>query len=233
MTKVLRPARERGHADHGWLKSAHSFSFADYYDPAHMGFRSLRVINDDWIAPSTGFGLHGHRDMEIVTYILHGAVRHQDSSGGQGVLGRGEVQSMTAGSGIRHSEYNASDSETLHLLQIWLQPNARDLPPAYQQRLFADTAKRNTLRLIAAPEGKDGALPIHQDAWVYASLLDADGTVTHHVAPGRGAWIQMAEGTITVGDVILTTGDGLAIEDEAQITITAGAPSEFLLFDLA
>ena len=233
MTITVRPSEARGHAEHGWLDSYHSFSFADYYDPQHMGFRALRVINEDVIQPDTGFGTHGHRDMEIVTYIVDGVLEHQDSTGQRAQIRRGEVQRMSAGTGIRHSEFNASPQHLVKLLQIWLLPDTEGLPPGYEQKLFDDAGKRNRLRLLAAPGGGDGALSIHQDARVYASLLDGGASVELPLQAGRGAWLQMVEGEVAVNGVHLKAGDGAAIEGVAALAITAAMPSEFLLFDLA
>ena len=233
MTITLRPAAQRGHADHGWLVSHHSFSFAHYYDERHMGFRSLRVINDDVIAPASGFPTHGHRDMEIVTYVIDGALSHRDTTGGSGTLARGDVQAMSAGSGIRHSEFNASRADKLRLLQIWLLPEGDGLAPAYDQTNFPDGDKLGRLRLIASPTGAEGSLLIHQDARIYASILESGQTVTHALKKGRGAWIQVATGTVEVGGLTLSEGDGAAVEDVDSIGITAKGPAEFLLFDLA
>jgi redox-sensitive bicupin YhaK (pirin superfamily) len=233
MTIALRPSEARGHANHGWLDSRHSFSFANYYDPAHMGFRDLRVINDDIVHGGAGFPTHGHRDMEIISYVVRGALTHRDTTGGQGILRRGDVQTMSAGTGLRHSEFNGSATEDVHFLQIWIMPEHADLVPAYQQAHFADEAKRNQLRLLAARDGAEGALPLHQDARIYASLLDRDKTVSHALAAGRGAWIQIVDGSIEVNDQTLAAGDGAAIENAAHIDIKALADAEFLLLDLA
>jgi redox-sensitive bicupin YhaK (pirin superfamily) len=233
MTIALRPSEARGHADHGWLDTRHTFSFAHYYDPAHMGYRSLRVINDDVLKPGSGFPMHGHRDMEIVTYLVRGALAHEDSTGGSGVLRRGDVQSMSAGTGVRHSEFNASDKEDLRLLQIWILPDRDGHKPTYRQANVADAAKRNTLKLVADPEGREGALVIHQDARVHAGLLDQGSTVEHALAPGRGAWIQVIDGAIEVNGEKLRTGDGAAVEGVDSIAIAALEKSELLLFDLA
>lgn len=232
MTSIRRPANERGHANHGWLETHHSFSFAHYYDPDHMGYRSLRVINDDVIHPAAGFPMHGHRDMEVITYVLKGGVAHRDSSGGKGITGAGDVQVMTAGSGIRHSEYNASASEMLRLLQIWILPDTEDLTPGYDQISLPDAEKQNALRLIVAPKAGPGILPIHQDAYIYASLLQPQRSVEHVLAAGRGAWVQVATGSISVNGLVLSAGDGLALENEAKITIVGIEDAEFLLFDL-
>jgi len=232
MTLALRPAAERGHANFGWLDSHHSFSFANYYDPRHMGFRQLRVINDDTVSPDGGFPTHGHRDMEIISYVVRGALAHRDTTGGDGVLKRGDVQAMSAGTGVRHSEFNASGEEDVRFLQIWILPEREGLPAAYRQANFPDEAKRNVLRLIVAPGGPDGALDINQDVHVYASLLDAGASVSHKLAPGRGAWVQIVDGDIDVNGQALRSGDGVAIEDAARLDIAARDRAEFLLFDL-
>lgn len=233
MTLALRPAEARGHADHGWLDTRHSFSFADYYDPAHMGFRCLRVINDDVVKPGGGFATHGHRDMEIISYVVEGALAHQDSTGGAAVLRRGDVQWMSAGSGVRHSEYNGAGDADVRFLQIWILPQAPNLAPAYIDRSFPDHTKRNALRLIAAPGGPDGSLPIRQDVLVYAALLEAGATLTHALKAGRGAWVQMVEGRASVNGTALKRGDGLAIEDIDHLEIVGLDAAELLLFDLA
>jgi hypothetical protein len=230
---MLRPSDDRGHANHGWLESHHSFSFAHYYDPKHMGYRSLRVINDDLIHPASGFPMHGHRDMEIITYVIEGGVSHRDTTGGAGVTRRGDVQVMTAGSGIRHSEFNASATESLRLLQIWILPEKEGLPPSYEQKTIPEDEKRNALRLVVGPNGTPDVLTIHQDLKLYASLLDANATVTHDLSEGRGAWIQVAKGQIDANGVPLAEGDGLVVEDVSKITIMAISDAEFLLFDLA
>lgn len=234
MSIVVRKAEARGHADHGWLDSHHTFSFADYQDPAQMGFGALRVINDDRIQPGAGFGVHGHRNMEILSYVIAGALEHSDSTGGGGVLRPGDVQAMSAGSGVRHSEYNASNTETVHFLQIWLTPDRQNASPRYAQRRFETSERRGRLRLIASPDGGDGSLAIHQDAQVFATLLDAGQRVVHRLAPGRRAWVQMATGAARLNDIPLVAGDGATIADETDLTIVAGAEnSQILLFDLA
>ncbi|RAU21162.1 quercetin 2,3-dioxygenase [Paramagnetospirillum kuznetsovii] len=233
MTLTLRPADQRGHANHGWLDSFHSFSFADYFDAAHMGFRSLRVINDDVIQGGGGFDTHGHRDMEIVTYVVDGAVAHQDTTGGKGIIPRGQVQYMSAGTGLRHSEFNASDREPLRLLQIWIVPPRPGLPPSYAQGIFSDADKHNQLRLIAGAQPEGNALAMHQDVGIYACLMDAGASLRHGIKPGRGVWIQVVDGDLTVNGTRLKRGDGLAVEDESELRIIAGTNSEFLLFDLA
>lgn len=233
MTLRLRPAASRGHADHGWLDSWHSFSFADYFDPAQMGFRALRVINDDLIAPGGGFDTHGHRDMEILTYVTRGGLAHHDSTGGQAIIGRGEIQRMTAGTGIRHSEFNASDSAEVHLLQIWILPESKGLTPGYEQTLFDDDAKRNRLRLIASRDGREGSATVHQDVLVYASVSAKGVALSHALGAGRGAWVQVVAGSVEVNGTALAAGDGAAIEDEAGIALVAGPEgAEYLLFDL-
>lgn len=232
MSLVLRPAAARGHADHGWLDSRHTFSFAEYFDPAHMGFRALQVINDDIIRPGAGFGMHGHRDMEIISYVVAGELTHQDTIGSKGVLRRGDVQYMNAGTGIRHSEVNASAAEDVRLLQIWIEPSRPGLSPSYTQATVDDAAKRDALRLIAGPQGSGAALITHRDVRVYAALLDAGSGLSHPVAPGRGVWVQVVAGRIEVNGVALASGDGAAIKDEAAIRIVALDRAEFLLFDL-
>ena len=232
MTLYHRPAAARGHAEHGWLSSRHSFSFADYFDPAHMNFRTLRVINEDWVAPQTGFDTHPHRDMEILTYVINGAVEHKDSTGGQAIIKRGEVQVMSAGTGIRHSEKNPLADQTLHLLQIWILPNAQRLVPGYGQAMFDDDAKRDRLCLIASADGRDGSLVIHQDAFVYASILGAGQTLIHDLAPGRGGWVQVVSGALTVNGQTLSAGDGVSVENEAEVILATEHGAEIVLFDL-
>jgi redox-sensitive bicupin YhaK (pirin superfamily) len=229
----IRHATERGHADHGWLDTWHTFSFADYYEPAHMGFRSLRVINEDRVAPGQGFGMHGHRDMEIVTLVLKGALEHRDSLGNGEVLRPGELQRMSAGTGIRHSEFNPSASEPVHLYQIWLLPDEKGLTPSYEQKAFDKAAQRNRLRLVASPDGRDGALTIHQDAELYLATLTEGACVTHPLRPGRAAWLQVLSGAVTLNGASLQASDGVAITDESLLTIEAASAAELLLFDLA
>jgi quercetin 2,3-dioxygenase len=229
----IRRSNERGQANHGWLKTAHTFSFADYYDPKNMGFRALRVINDDHVEGGQGFGAHPHRDMEIITYVLEGALEHKDSMGNHGVVYPGEVQRMSAGTGVRHSEFNHSKNEWLHLLQIWILPERTGITPSYEQKVILDGID-GKLKLIAAPNANgSGAVNIHQDARVYASVLKPGENVSHELAPGRGAWLQVAKGEVTLNGKPLITGDGAAIEDEQNLEIAAQAESEFLLFDLA
>jgi redox-sensitive bicupin YhaK (pirin superfamily) len=230
---TIRKAAERGHFDFGWLDTYHTFSFGDYYDPEFMGFRSLRVINEDRVAARTGFPTHGHRDMEIITYILEGALEHRDSMGNGSVIRPGEVQRMTAGTGVTHSEANSSETEQVHLLQIWILPSARGLKPGYEQKTFTDDEKRNRLRLVASADGLDGSVIINQDASVYASVLDAGHEAIHQLAPNRNAWVQVARGKIAINGNDLNQGDGTAISDEPAIAIVASEPAELLLFDLA
>jgi len=232
MTIMHRPSEARGREHLDWLDSRHSFSFGHYYDPKHMGFRSLRVINDDTVAPGGGFPAHGHRDMEIISYVVEGGLAHRDSTGGEGVVQRGDVQAMSAGTGVRHSEFNDSTTEPVRFLQIWIMPERHDLRAAYRQTHVSDDDKRNKLRLIVAPRGEDGALGINQDARIYASLLDAGQSVVHPLAAGRGAWIQVVNGLIDVNGTTLTSGDGLAIENVGSLAIRGLKASEFLLFDL-
>jgi quercetin 2,3-dioxygenase len=233
MTELnIRRANERGLADHGWLKSHHTFSFADYYDPAQMGFRTLRVINDDRVAPGQGFGAHPHRDMEIFSYVLEGGLAHKDSLGNGRVLRPGQIQLMSAGRGVTHREFNPSDSEPLHFLQIWIQPRERGLTPGYTEwhpkAEHADAAKV----LVISPDGREGSATIHQDADVYRIRLQPGQTVTHEVKPGRGAWLQIAEGALALNGVALETGDGASTEEPGTLTLTATQPTEALLFDL-
>ena len=230
---TIRKSLDRGLGQHGWLHSRHTFSFANYYDPSQMGFRSLRVINEDTVAPGRGFGAHQHDNMEIISIVMEGALAHKDSTGGDGVLRRGEVQRMSAGTGVVHSEFNGSEHEPVHFFQIWLLPERRGIPPGYEQKLFPDEERRGTLRVLVAPGGESGAADIHQDARLYSSILDDRQTVTHSLAPGRGAWLQAARGNITVNGVRLEEGDGAAIEDETSLEIIASGSAELLLFDLA
>jgi quercetin 2,3-dioxygenase len=229
---TIRKAAERGHFDHGWLDTYHTFSFDQYYDPNWMSFRSLRVINEDRVAPRRGFPTHSHRDMEIITYILEGALEHRDSMGNGSVIRPGEVQRMTAGTGVAHSEFNPSESEPVHLLQIWILPNRQGLTPGYEQKTFTDEQKRGTLRLIASNDGRDGSVTINQDAAVYAGVLENADEVIHQLSAGRSAWIQVARGSVNVNGSELSQGDGAAITDESSITIAGRERSEILLFDL-
>ena len=229
----VRKSNERGHADHGWLDTHHTFSFADYHDPENMGFRALRVINEDRVQPGQGFGTHGHRDMEILSYVLDGGLAHKDSTGGGGVIRPGDVQRMSAGTGVMHSEFNASRSEPVHFLQIWLLPERRGIAPGYEQKHFPSEQRQGQLRLIASPDAADGSVKIHQDVRVYTTLLAEGQRASHALAPGRHAWVQVARGKVRLGDVALAAGDGAALSDEHSVTLTADAPSEVLLFDLA
>ena len=229
----IRKSHERGHFNHGWLDTYHTFSFDQYYDPAHVHFRSLRVINEDRVAPAHGFPMHAHRDMEIITYILSGELEHRDSMGNGSVIRPGDVQRMTAGTGVRHSEFNPSRTEPCHLLQIWIVPNERDLTPGYEQKFFAETDRKGRLRLIASDNPVDGAVAINQDARVYASLLDRGESITHQISEERHCWLQLARGTISTNGQNLQIGDGAAISEESELTILAEQDSEFLVFDLA
>jgi redox-sensitive bicupin YhaK (pirin superfamily) len=229
---TIRKSADRGQAMHGWLDSRHTFSFADYRDARHMGFGPLRVINEDRVEPGKGFAAHSHRDMEIVSYVLDGALEHRDSMGNGSVIRPGDVQTMRAGTGVTHSEYNHSRQDWVHFLQIWIVPDTPGLPPAYGQKHFPEDERRGRLRLVASRDGRDGSLEIHQDASIYASILDAGSSVTHELAAGRRAWVQMIRGRAEVGIRVLDGGDGAAIEDETSIAIRAEQGSELLLFDL-
>jgi hypothetical protein len=230
---TIRKSAARGHFDHGWLDTYHTFSFDQYHDPAHVHFRSLRVINEDRVAAAHGFPMHAHRDMEIITYILSGELEHRDSMGNGSVIRPGDVQRMTAGTGVRHSEFNPSRTAACHLLQIWILPNARNLTPGYEQKFFGDTDRKGKLRLIASADGRQGSVTINQDARVYASLLDGGESITHQLTEHRHAWLQLARGTVSINGENLQAGDGAAITDESEITIAAEEKSELLLFDLA
>jgi redox-sensitive bicupin YhaK (pirin superfamily) len=230
---AIRKAEDRGHFDFGWLNTYHTFSFGDYHDPAFMGFRSLRVINEDRVASRTGFPTHGHRDMEIVTYVLSGALEHRDSMGNGSLIRPGEVQRMTAGTGVTHSEANASATDAVHLLQIWILPNALRLKPSYEQKTFSEAEKLGVLRLVASIDGRDGSVSINQDAAIYAAVLPPGGEVAHHLAANRGAWIQVARGAVIVNGSDLDQGDGAAVSAEALITIAGREDAEVLLFDMA
>ena len=230
---TIRPAVERGGGNHGWLDTKHTFSFADYWDPKGMGFRSLRVINEDRVAPNTGFPTHPHRDMEIITYVLEGKLEHKDSLGTGSVILPGDGQRMTAGSGIRHSEFNPSTSESVHLLQIWIQPEKAALQPSYEQKSFPEAEKRGKLRLIASRDASDGSVKINQDANLYVTLLKPGEEVTHDFVPGRFGWLQVARGAVELNGKKLNQGDGAAISDEKRLTIQGSEDAEVLLFDLA
>jgi redox-sensitive bicupin YhaK (pirin superfamily) len=228
----VRKAGERGHANHGWLDTWHTFSFADYYDPQEMGYGPLRVINDDQVAPGQGFGTHGHRDMEIITYVLAGALEHKDSMGNGSIIRPGNVQRMSAGTGVRHSEFNPSRDEGVHLLQIWIEPQFTGIRPSYEEKQFGTAEKKGQLRLIASPDGRDGSVTIHQDARVYPSVLDGQDAVTHAGAPGRRAYLHVARGSVNANGTPLKAGDGIKAEDVSAISLTDGRDAEVLLFDL-
>jgi hypothetical protein len=231
----IRKSEDRGHADHGWLNTYHTFSFAGYFDPAHMGFRSLRVINEDRVTPGQGFGTHGHQNMEILTYVLRGQIAHRDSMGNQETLGPNEIQRMSAGTGIRHSEFNPSSSEPLHFFQIWIQPRAAGTQPSYEQLKFDPVEKKNRLKLLASPDGESGAVWINQDARMYVAELDSGASVTHALGAKRGAWVHAVRGEVAVNGTVIRIGDAVAVADEQLLTITASAkePSEILLFEVA
>jgi len=226
----IRPSNERGHAQHGWLDSRFTFSFADYDDPEHVQFRSLRVINEDHIAPGQGFGMHPHRDMEIITYVLDGAIEHRDSMGNHGVIRPGEIQKMSAGTGITHSEFNPSQTQPTHLLQIWIFPDRRGLKPAYEEHKFTQGELDGQFQPIA---GRNGTVTIHQDVELFGAKLQAGQTATRQLAPGRHAWLQLARGAGKVNGIEVKAGDGAAISDETSVRFEAAEPSEVLLFDLA
>ena len=234
---TIRPAGDRGHADHGWLNSWHTFSFANYHDPTHMGFRALRVINDDRVAAGKGFGAHAHRDMEIISYVLEGSLAHKDSMGERHVIGPNTIQMMSAGTGIVHSEFNPSENEPVHFLQIWIEPAMEDVKPSYQQISFAPAEKRGRLRLLAGPHanGAEASAVIHQDAWVYAAELGPGETLDKPLAPGRFGWVQVARGNVLLNGQKLAEGDGAAVSGEKQLSLAGDSPdgAEFLLFDLA
>lgn len=230
---VVRKAAERGHANHGWLHTYHTFSFANYYDVNHMGFRALRVINEDWVAPGMGFPTHGHRDMEIITYVLEGSLEHKDSLGTGSVILPGEVQRMSAGSGIYHSEFNHSQSESVHLLQIWILPEEKGIQPSYEQKAFSLQKNPGKLHLVAAKNGQDGAVKVYQDMALYAGVLQAGDRTIYPLSDDRYAWLQVARGAVTVNGTPLDTSDGAAISQESQLEITATEEAEILLFDLA
>jgi len=233
MTLTLRKSDERGRADFGWLDSRHSFSFGHYHDPKHMGFGPLRVINDDRVAPGGGFPTHPHSDMEIISYVLEGGLAHKDSLGTGSVIRPGDVQRMSAGTGIRHSEFNASKSEPAHFLQIWIIPERKGLAPGYEQKAFAETEKRGKLRLVGSGDGRDGSVTIHRDVDLYATLLSAGQAVTHELRAGRGAWVQVARGSITLNGERLTEGDGVSVSSPATLRLDSVEDAEALLFDMA
>jgi len=229
----IRKSEDRGYADHGWLRSYHTFSFADYYDPAHMGFGHLRVINEDRIQPGTGFGTHGHRDMEIISYVLEGALAHKDSMGNGSAIVPGDVQRMSAGKGVLHSEFNHAKDGVTHFLQIWIEPNVTGIAPGYEQKHFDGASKRGRLRLVASPDGREGSVTIHQDAYVYAALLDGADRATHKLQPGRRAYLHVARGKLTANGQPLEAGDALKATNTPEITLEKGEGAEVLLFDLA
>ena len=229
---TVRKAEDRGHANHGWLDSWHTFSFADYQDPRHMGFGPLRVINDDSVQPGQGFGTHGHRDMEIITYVLEGAVEHKDSMGNGSIIRPGNVQRMSAGTGVRHSEFNPSRDERVHFLQIWIEPKITGVKPGYEEKQFGPAEKKGQLRLVASPDGREGSVTIHQDATVYASMLDGKDAVTHRLVRGRRAYVHVASGAVKVNGTALKGGDGARIENESSIELKDAREAEVLLFDL-
>jgi hypothetical protein len=230
---TIRQASERGHANHGWLDTYHTFSFGSYHDPDHMGFRALRVINDDTVAAGQGFGTHAHDNMEIVSYVLEGALEHKDSMGTGSVLRPGDVQRMSAGTGVTHSEFNHSDREALHFLQIWLKPERKGVEPSYEERHFPADQRQGQLRLIVSPDGRDNSLSIHQDVAIYAALLGEGDSVAHQLSPERHAWVQVARGAISLNGIGLSQGDGAAVSEESRLGIEGRADAELLLFDLA
>lgn len=229
----IRRSEDRGHFDFGWLDTRYTFSFGDYYDPEQMGFRALRVINEDWVAPGGGFPTHPHRDMEILTYVLEGALEHRDSLNNGSVIRRGDVQRMSAGTGVRHSEHNAAQDAAVRHLQIWLLPARQGLPPSYEQRHFPDGEKRGRLRLVASPDGAEGSLTVHQDARLYAGLLAPGDRVQHRFAAGRHGWLQLVSGSLRLGADELRAGDGAALSEHELLTLEALEATELLLFDLA
>ncbi|PTT22758.1 quercetin 2,3-dioxygenase [Acidovorax sp. HMWF029] len=230
---TVRKSQDRGHADHGWLNSFHSFSFAGYYDPAHMGFGNLRVINEDRIAPGTGFGTHGHRDMEIISYVLSGELAHKDSMGNVKGIPPGDVQRMSAGTGVQHSEFNHAAGQTTHFLQIWIEPNVRGIPPSYEQKTFAEVDKRGVLRLVASPDGAQGSVKIHADAALYAGLLNGAESATLALNPARKTYVHLVRGALTANGQALSGGDALLMEKETILSLTDGRDAEVLVFDLA
>jgi len=232
MTEVRR-SQERGHAQHGWLDSFHSFSFADYHDPDHMGFGPLRVINEDRVQPGRGFGTHSHRDMEIISYVLEGGLAHKDSMGNGSVIRPGDVQRMSAGTGVAHSEYNASDRDPVHFLQIWIEPNVRGVKPSYEEKRFDDASKRGRLRLIASADGRDGSVTIHQDASLYAALVDGAEALDFEPLPGRKVYVHVIKGEVEVNGQPLAAGDAIKLSNERRVRVERGRGAEILLFDLA
>jgi len=229
----IRKSKDRGYADHGWLRSYHTFSFADYRDPAHMGFGHLRVINEDRIQPGTGFGTHGHRDMEIISYVLEGALAHKDSMGNGSAIVPGDVQRMSAGKGVLHSEFNHAQDGVTHFLQIWIEPNVTGIPPSYEQKHFDAASKRGRLRLVASPDGREGSVKLHQDAFLYAALLDGADRAVHKLQQGRRAYVHVARGKLEVNGQPLEAGDALKAVGASEIVLEKGEGNEVLLFDLA
>ena len=230
---TIRKADQRGYADHGWLRSFHSFSFADYYDPAHMGFGNLRVINEDRIAPGTGFGTHGHRDMEIISYVLQGNLAHKDSMGNVKGIPPGDVQRMSAGTGVMHSEFNHAPNSTTHFLQIWIEPSRRGIAPSYEQKSFAEAEKRGTLRLVASPDGAQGSVTVHADAAMYAGLFDGSERAELALDPARKAYVHVVRGALEVNGERLNGGDAAVMDGEPRLTLAGGQDAEVLVFDLA
>jgi len=229
----IRKSEDRARVDHGWLRSYHSFSFADYYDPQNMGFGHLRVINEDRIQPGTGFGTHGHRDMEIISYVLEGALAHKDNMGNGSTIVPGDVQRMSAGKGVLHSEFNHANDQTTHFLQIWIEPNVTGISPSYEQKHFDAASKRRRLRLVASPDGREGSVTIHQDAFLYAAFLEGVDRATHELQPGRRAYLHVARGKLTANGHALEAGDALKATNTPEITLEKGKGAEVLLFDLA
>jgi len=230
---TIRNAADRGHAKHGWLDSRHTFSFADYHDPEHMGFRSLRVINDDRVAGGQGFGAHSHRDMEIISYVLEGELSHKDSMGTGETIRPGDVQRMSAGTGVQHSEFNGSKKDEVHFLQIWLIPSKQGIKPGYEQKMFTEADKRGKLRLVASPDGQDGSITVHTDGKLYAGLFTGGQAAELAIGPGRGAWLHVAKGTVRINGTELSAGDAASFENESSVRIEGVADGEVLAFDLA
>jgi redox-sensitive bicupin YhaK (pirin superfamily) len=230
---TIRPSETRGSANFGWLDSKHSFSFGHYFDPQHMGHGPLRVINEDKVKPAQGFGTHGHQDMEIISYVLKGALEHKDSMGNGSIIKPGDVQRMSAGTGVRHSEYNASDSEDVHFLQIWILPERNGIEPGYEQTHFSREDKLNRLRLVASRDGREGSVTLHQSADIYASVLESGGGLVHRIEDGRKGWVQVVQGSLELNGERLNAGDGAALEGPLDLVIGSGEETEFLLFDMA
>ena len=230
---TLRKSADRGHAEHGWLDSFHSFSFADYHDPAHMGVGNLRVINEDRIAPGTGFGTHGHKDMEIISYVMQGNLAHKDSMGNVKGIPPGDVQRMSAGTGVQHSEFNHAEGQTTHFLQIWIEPNVKGIAPGYEQKTFGAEEKRGKLRLVASSDGAEGSVTVHADAKIYAGLLDGDETAALTLNPARKTYVQLVKGGLQVNGQTLTQGDAALLQQESQLQLAKGQGAEVLVFDLA